>query len=388
MRIALVSDTYVPQVNGVTTVVHRIVRVLAGAGHRVGVVAPRYPDDDGEWCESGGAEVLRIPSLPFPAYPAIRLALPYGRRVTRFLDAIDPELVHVATEGPLGVIGRGYARRRRIPLVTSFHTDFPRYARSYGLGAAESLVWRWLTAFHAPARAIHTPGEAVRDILVSRGLSQATVWGRGVNTWDFRPGRRDLGWRRRLGAVGREPVVLHVGRLAAEKNLEVLVAAWIDARRALGNDAVFVIAGDGPRATRVRRALPWVHHLGFLERRRLAALYASADLCVLPSASETCGLVALEAMASGLPVIAADAGGFRESVEHGRSGLLVPPHEPGRFAEAIVHLVRDVEHRQVLSVGARHAAAARDESIEDQQLLAQYAALICDRHDAGVTCAA
>jgi glycosyltransferase involved in cell wall biosynthesis len=228
----------------------------------------------------------------------------------------------------------------------------------------------------------------VRDGLIGRGLTQAMVWGRGVDASFFRPDRRDLSWRRELGAGGRVPIVLHVGRLAAEKNLAVLVAAWVGARRALGDAAVFVVAGDGPRAAQVRRALPWARHLGFLERRRLAALYASADLCVLPSASETCGLVALEAMASGLPVIAAEAGGLRESVEHGRSGLLMPPHEPERFADAIVHLVRDADHRAVLSAGARRAATNRDVAIEDQQLLTQYATLIHHPRHGDITCAA
>lgn len=388
MRIALVTDTYLPQVNGVTTVVHRIVRLLGRVGHRVAVVAPRYPAADAGGGGSGGEVVLRVPSIPFPPYPAIRLSLPFRRRVSRFLVAAEPDLVHVATEGPLGAMGRSYALHAGVPLVTSFHTDFPGYARHYHLGVLEAIAWRWLTAFHAPAALIHTPGEAARDRLVERGLTRATVWGRGVDADSFRPERRDLAWRRELGAAGRMPVVLHVGRLAAEKNLDVLIAAWDDARRTLGDQAVFVIAGDGPRAGRVRRALPWARQLGFLDRHRLAALYASADLCVLPSASETCGLVALEAMASGLPVIAADAGGFRESVEHGRSGLLVPPRDPGRFADAIVDLVRDEEQRQELSAGARRAAAARDVAIEDRQLLSQYAALIHDSYRRGLTCAA
>ena len=385
MRIALVTDTYIPQVNGVTTVVHRIARVLERAGHGVGIVAPRYPhgDDGGP----GDERVLRIPSVPSPLYPAIRLSLPFRRRVAGFLDALDPDVVHVATEGPLGVLGRSWARRRGVPLVTSFHTDFPRYARAYGFGVLESAVWRWLIAFHAPAALVHTPGEAVRDALAARGLSQVALWGRGVDASHFRPDRRDLAWRRSLGAVGRGPVVLHVGRLAAEKNLDVLVAAFRMARRTLAEEAVFVVAGDGPRAPRVRRALPWARHVGFLDQRRLAALYASADLCVLPSASETCGLVALEAMASGLPVVAAAAGGLRESVVHGRSGLLVPPHDAGRFADAIVHLVRDTDLRRDLSAGARRAAVARDVALESQELLSQYAALIPQPRQEGIPCA-
>jgi glycosyltransferase involved in cell wall biosynthesis len=387
VRIALVTDTYIPQVNGVTTVVHRIAQVLAGAGHRVGIVAPRYPRhaDGGR---EGSAEILRIPSIPFPPYPAIRLSLPFRRRVTGFLDTCDPHVIHVATEGPLGVLGRWYARRRDVPLVTSFHTDFPRYARAYGVGVLESAAWRWLIGFHAAARVVQTPGEAIRAVLADRGLTQVTVWGRGVDASYFRPDRRDIAWRRALGAAGRRPIVLHVGRLAAEKNLDVLIAAFATAHRALGDEAVFVIAGDGPRARRVRRALPWARHLGVLDRSRLAALYASADLCVLPSATETCGLVALEAMASGLPVIAADAGGLRESVAHGRTGFLCAAHDPRRFADAVVLLARDAELRRGLSGGARRAAVERDVAIEDQHLLSQYASLTRAPGQVGVPCAA
>ncbi|MGH7672481.1 MAG: glycosyltransferase family 4 protein, partial [Gemmatimonadales bacterium] len=354
MRIALMSDSYTPQVNGVTTVVERIVRVLRESGHDVVVVAPRYPGD------RGAPDELRIPSAPFPPYPAIRLSVPQFRTVARFLDAFGPDLVHVATEGPLGLTGRRYAVRRRVPLVTSYHTNFPQDARHYGAAALQPLVWRWLRWFHRPARLTQTPGEAVRAELVRRRIGQPVVWGRGVDTRHFHPGRHDAAWRRWLAGGDRTAIVLHVGRLAPEKNLDVLVQAWTAAKQHLGQRATFVLAGDGPEARRLVARMPWVRHLGFLDRGRLADLYASADLCVLPSNTETCGLVALEAMASGLAVVAADAGGFRESIVHGRAGMLVPADDPARFAAAIVALVADPTLRAELGSAARAAAAARD----------------------------
>jgi glycosyltransferase involved in cell wall biosynthesis len=163
MRIALASDTYIPQVNGVTTVVHRIAVTLRAAGHKVAVIAPRYPtgtDDDG----GGGREdELRVFSIPFPPYPSIRLSFPFDRHVAPFLDRFAPNLIHAATEGPIGVAGRRYALRRELPFVTSYHTAFPQYARDYGLRPLTPLVWRWLVHFHRPARFIHTPGVAVRS---------------------------------------------------------------------------------------------------------------------------------------------------------------------------------------------------------------------------------
>ena len=371
------SDTYIPQVNGVTTVVHRIAQALRAAGHGVAVVAPRYPrgaDDSG-----GGGErddELRVFSLPFPPYPSIRLSFPFDRHVARFLDRFAPDLVHAATEGPIGVAARRYALGRGLPFVTSYHTDFPQYARDYGLPWLTPLVWRWLVRFHRPARLIHTPGVAVRDELVRRGLRNSVVWGRGVDPAHFHPGKRDSGWRRWLGGGDDTVIVLHVGRLAAEKNLRVLAQAYTRAHRFLGPRATFVIAGDGPEADYLTAHVPFVRQLGFLDRDSLAALYASADLCVLPSRTETCGLVALEAMASGLPVIAANAGGLRESVLPDVNGILVRPDDARGFSQAIIALASDATRRRTLGASARQTAERRDVKSENEELLRQYGALV------------
>jgi glycosyltransferase involved in cell wall biosynthesis len=367
----LVSDTYTPQVNGVTTVVARIAQAIRGFGHEVVVVAPRYP---GNSAAAVSPDELRIPSAPFPPYPAIRLSLPQFKVVARFLDAFKPDVVHVATEGPLGLTGRRYAIRRRVPLVTSYHTNFPQYARHYGAGLAEPLVWKWLRWFHRPAVLTQTPGEAVRDELERRGIGRPVVWGRGVDTTHFNPDRRSAGWRRWLAGADDTAVVLHVGRLAPEKNIDVLAAAWTAAHERVGQHATFVLAGEGPETRRLLTRLPWVRQLGFLDRSKLADVYASADICVLPSRTETCGLVALEAMASGLAVVAADAGGFRESIAHGRNGVLVAPDDATGFAAEILSLVIAPQRRAELGAAARAAAIARDVAPENFALLRQYAA--------------
>ncbi|MDP3909889.1 MAG: glycosyltransferase family 1 protein [Gemmatimonadales bacterium] len=373
MRIALVTDTYTPQVNGVTTVTDRIVRVLRADGHAVAIVAPRYPA--GPDARPGE---LRIASAPFPPYPEVRLSLPRFGAVAAFLDEFRPDLIHVATEGPIGLTGRRYAVRRQLPLVTSYHTNFPQYARHYGARLLEPLVWRWLRWFHGPARLTQTPGTAVAEDLTRRRIGRPQVWGRGVDIRHFDPARWSAGWRRWLGGADDTAIVLHVGRLAPEKNLDVLGAAWTAAKARLGQRATFVLAGEGPGAARLLTRLPWVRHLGFLDRDRLADLYASADLCMLPSETETCGLVALEAMASGLAVIAADAGGFRESIVHGDSGWLVSPRDAEGFAAAIMALVAAPARRAQLGAAARVAALERDVAIEDLALIEQYeAAALC-----------
>lgn len=383
MRCALVTDTYTPQVNGVTTVCRRIVQAVRDAGHAAVVVAPAYP----EWPSGARDDELRIPSLPFPPYPQIRLSLPYPRRVADFLDRFEPDVLHVAVEGPLGVIGRRYALRRGVPLVTSYHTNLPQYVADYGARFLSPLVWRWLVRFHRAARLTHTPGDAVRDALVQRGLPRTVVWGRGVDTDHFRPERRDAASRKTL-AGDAAVIVLHVGRLAAEKNLAVLADAWTEAHRALGRRAAFVVAGEGPYRSRLAGQVPFARHLGFLDRAALATLYASADVCVLPSSSETCGLVALEAMASGLPVIAADAGGLRESVRHGENGLLAAPHDARAFADAIIELAIHAERRRALGAAARQTAVGRGVAAENAALLAQYARVAGLRDGKATICAA
>jgi phosphatidylinositol alpha 1,6-mannosyltransferase len=383
VRIALVTDTYTPQVNGVTTVVHHMTQAVTRAGHACAVVAPRYPAG-----VAAQAQELRLPSIPFPPYPAIRLSLMAGRPVARYLDDFRPDVVHVATEGPLGLAGRRYALRRRLPLVTAFHTDFPAYCRHYGAPGLEPAVWRWLVWFHRPARLTHTPGEFVRDTLIAKGIRQAVVWGRGVDTNHFRPDRDRAPWRWRLGLPAAVALVLHVGRLAPEKNLEMLWESWAIARAALGARARFVVAGDGPAAALVRSRMPWATHLGFLDRETLADLYAAADVCILPSATETCGLVALEAMASGVPVVAADAGGFRESIRHGITGLIARPRDPEALAAHVIHLVMERSRRLALAAAARRFALTRSAALEDAALLAQYQTILGHDLGKGTECAA
>jgi glycosyltransferase involved in cell wall biosynthesis len=367
VRVALVTDTYDPQVNGVTTVVRRMAQRLPAHGVATAVVAPRYPK-----AARGIPGELRVRSLPFPRYPAIRLSVPFPGQVARFLAAFRPDVIHVATEGPLGVAGRAVAVRQRIPLVTSYHTDFPGYCRHYGAPALEPAAWRWLRWFHRPARLTHTPGEFVRDTLHAHGIRQAVVWGRGVDTDHFHPDRDGATWRRRLGLESGTALVIHVGRLAPEKNLGLLCDAWAIARTPLSGRAAFIVAGEGPMEPQLDARMPWAGRLGFLDREDLADLYAAADLCVLPSATETCGLVALEAMASGVPVIAADAGGFRESIRHGVNGLLAAPDDPKAFAAHIVHLVMERARRRQLAAEARRFALSRSEILEDEVLVSQY----------------
>jgi glycosyltransferase involved in cell wall biosynthesis len=355
MRITLISDTYLPEVNGVTTVLATMRQGLLARGHQVQVIAPGYdapgPDE---------TDVVRRWSMRFPPYPAIRLSLPLGGGVGKALDTFRPDLVHVATEGPLGTLGRRAALARKLPLVTSFHTDFPRYAARYLGDWAVKPVTGYLRRFHAPAFVTQTPSQTTRDELAALGFAKPVVWGRGVDTHHFRPERRSDERRAALGAGADRPVILHVSRLAVEKDVATLVAGFQLAHQELGDTARFVVAGDGPEVGMVRAALPFATHYGFIDRSRLADLYADSDLFVFTSPTETCGLVVLEAMASGLPVITSDQGGVLENVRDGINGLMVPAGSATAFGAATVHLARTPERRGAMASAARAFAVARD----------------------------
>jgi glycosyltransferase involved in cell wall biosynthesis len=354
MRILFCTDTFLPEVNGVTTVLAHMREGLARRGHEVRLAAPRYPtaalDDSGVW---------RLGAVPCPAYPQVRLSWPWGRGLAARFDQFAPELVHVVTEGPLGVFGRRYAQRRGLPLVSSFHTDFPRYAARYLGPLAVAPAWAWLRRFHSAAVLTQTPSEVTRKELLAHGIPGAVVWGRSVDATWFRPERRSEARRVGLGAEGRV-LVLHVGRLAVEKDVDTLVASFSLAQRRLGERVAFCVAGDGPRGPQVRQAMPFPRHLGFLDRATLADLYADADVFVFPSPTETCGLVALEALASGIPVIGANAGGIPESLRPGLTGYLVRPGDAEGFAARIEELVRDDDQRRAMGEAARAFAVGRD----------------------------
>lgn len=385
MRIAFCTDTWLPEINGVTTVLSTMRAGLLARGHEVLLVGPDYPDRPAA-AEDG---VLRRPAIPCPGYPAVRLSSPLGGDVRRALRQFTPDVVHLVTEGPVGLIGRRWARRNGVGIVSSFHTDFPRYAERYLGHWAVVPTRRYIRWFHGAARITQTPSDATRDVLLALGLVQAVNWGRGVDVQRFTPRRRDPARRARLAGDTDRPIVLHVSRLAVEKDVDTLVAAMRRAHAALGDAVRFVVAGDGPRAAWVRAELPFATHFGFLDRDTLADLYADADLFIFPSPTETCGLVVLEAMASGLPVIAARAGGVVDHIREGINGHLVPPGDAEGFAERIGHLVGDVPHRTGLAAGALAFAADRSWERELDRLEPMYAeaaagrgARVTERHPA------
>lgn len=383
LRVLYCTDTYPPQVNGVSVVASLSVDGLSFRGWQCGVVSPRYPTNWHDPFRRADVAYSRtylttLPSVPLPGYPDIRLSLPRRSQVEEAIRAVRPHIVHAQTEFVIGRMGAQAALRAGIPLVTSYHTDFGRYAAAYGVPAIEGLVSRSLARFHRAAARTYTPGGPAAEDLRRMGVANVEVWGRGVDLEIFSPDRRTDSVRSTLGLDGAF-VFLHVGRLAAEKGVERILAAFALARERLAPRSVrLVIAGSGPRKDSLQAAAPPdTHFLGHLDRSTaLPALYASADAFLFASHTETLGLVVLEAMASGLPVVAAPMGGVADHLRHDVNGLAYAGGDVPAFADALVRVVQDDLLHRRLSGGARRTALGLSWENEMDRLDASYREVI------------
>jgi glycosyltransferase involved in cell wall biosynthesis len=301
------------------------------------------------------AELLSVPSVALPNYPEVRLAVPRPGTIGTLIRRFRPDLVHCATEFGVGRMGQIAAARAKLPVVSSYHTDFAKYADAYGTSWLRGTVSSYLSRFHHRSRRVFTPSTVSRADLIRLGIGDVEVWGRGVDAELFHPGRRSQAMRAAFG-MGSRFTFLYVGRLAAEKRAEQVIHAFRLASECLPRGVIHLImAGTGPCEDALRAAAPpGVTFLGFLERKsRLPDLYANCDAFVFASVTETLGLVVLEAMASGLPVIASPAGGVRDHLRDNRNGLACPEGDAGAMARAMVRLAEDWALRQRLSRGAR-----------------------------------
>ena len=376
MRILFCTDTFPPQVNGVSVVTALSVRGLRERGWDAAVIAPAYPGDSqavfGRGVEHD--DVTSIPSMPLPGYRDIRLAAPARGTVRAVFDRVRPDLVHCATEFIIGRMGLTEAVRRGIPATTSYHTDFAKYTASYGVPWMRGPVRRWIARFHRQALRIFTPSVPSRDDLLALGLPDVEVWGRGVDAELFHPSRRSVAVRQRR-YFGNAFTFLHVGRLAPEKRVDVLLDAYAELERTSPPESVrLVIAGAGPSLPALRqRAVPSVIFLGNLDREReLPELYASADAFVFASTTETLGLVVLEAMAAGTPVIATPAGGVADHLRDGENGLTFGAYDVPACAAAMRRLAGDRTLQARLRDGARRTAERRTWEHEMDRLDASY----------------
>jgi phosphatidylinositol alpha 1,6-mannosyltransferase len=353
MRIALFTDTYLPQLNGVSRTLARLVAHLDRRGHEVFLVSPRVEETPAPYT----VHHHRLAGVPVPVYPELLMTRHLDRKGKKLLEAFDPQVVHCATESTVGWSGRRWALRTGRPLVTSFHTNFPDYAREYGMGLLTPLAWSLLRRFHRPALRTLCPSEATLEELRSKAFHpRLGIWSRGVDSDLYSPARRSPEVRRRLAPDG-DVLLLYVGRLAGEKRLDVLMEAFPKVRDASKQRVELVLVGDGPWGDDLRkRSEPGGHLTGYLTGTDLAEAYAAADIFVFASDTETFGNVVAEAMASALPVVGADRGGVRSTIDHGETGFRAVPGSADDFARYLLTLVDDEELRRRMGTEGRARA--------------------------------
>ncbi|MDP2171720.1 MAG: glycosyltransferase family 1 protein [Rhodocyclaceae bacterium] len=336
MRVALVTETFPPEVNGVAMTLGRLADGLRQRGHQLHLVRPRQQRGEQPVLTADLRELL-VGSLPLPRYPGLRFGLPAHGALRKAWREQRPDIVHVATEGPLGWSALTAARGLDLPISSSFHTNFDAYSRHYGIGWMRGSIERYLCRFHNRSQITLVPTQQIARRLASADFLNLQVMARGVDTLLFNPRRRSTELRQQWGAYADTLVVTMVGRLAAEKNLMLAVAAFDALHRTYPNSRLLFV-GDGPQKSALAARHPEYIFAGMRHGEDLAAHYASADIFLLPSLTETYGNVTLEAMASGLGVVAFASAAALELIDDGRNGLLVNPGDEQSFINAAISL--------------------------------------------------
>lgn len=351
MRLLLITDTYPPEINGVARTLSTLARGLTARGHVVEVVTTRAAESADP--EDTPARHL-VPSLPLPGYPGLRIGLATRGRLLRLLGRFRPDVLYVATETPLGLAAIRAARSTGVPVISGFHTNFQTYLGDYAPAGLAALARPLLRALHNRTARTLTPSADTAAMLTEWGVQNVGVLGRGVDTTLFDPARRCQQLRRSWGADDSTPVALYVGRVAAEKNLDLLVRAF-RAFRTVHPAARCVVVGDGPRRQALEAAQSEVIFAGARTGEELARHYASADVFLFPSVTETFGNVVLEALAAGLPPVAYDYAGPRQLVRHGSNGWLAPLGDEAAFLDCTRAAAlgwRDADRRTTSRVAA------------------------------------
>ncbi len=374
MRIAMVTETFLPKIDGIVTMVTKTVECLKARGDEVLIFAPA-----GGPGEIFGAEVVALPSVAFPFYPELRIAPPRAS-MRRHLIAFRPDVLHLFEPSLLGIGGLYYASVLNAPLVISYHTNLPVYLHYYKLGFLEGPTWKLMRERHGRADLNLCTSTAMLEDLRAHGIDRLALWQRAVDADLFHPSQYSAEMRAALSrGESEKPLLLYVGRLSAEKDvgsLRAVLEAMPEVRLA--------IVGDGPMRGELEQHFrnTGTHFAGYLRGQALAAAYASADLFVMPSQTETLGLVLLEAMAAGCPVVACRAGGVPDAVQDGVTGFLFDPSEPDALPRAVRTALECPDRRAALRTRARAEVERHSWQAATEQLCGYYTEAVQNRRPA------
>ncbi|HEY7689972.1 MAG TPA: glycosyltransferase family 1 protein [Dongiaceae bacterium] len=372
LRVALFSGNYNCVKDGAAVAMNRLVAFLERQGVDTVVFAPTI--ERPAFAPAG--TLVSVPSVPLPYRSEYRLALGLPRACRERLAAFRPMLFHLSAPDLLGYSALRLARRWNIPAVASFHTRFDTYARYYGLGWMEKFLTAYLRHFYGRCQQVYAPSQSMADVLRAEGIArEPRIWGRGADGKLFHPGQRSLAWRRSLGIGDDEVAIAFAGRLVREKGLKIF-ADVLGRLQALGVRHRALVIGDGPERAAMAAMLPHAIFAGFLGGEALARAYASADIFFFPSVTETFGIVTLEAMACGVPVVCARATGSSSLVTHGMTGFLAEPDDEAGYARHLAALAGDAAMRQRMGAACVEQARPHDWDSAMQGLLAHYRELL------------
>lgn len=354
MKIALFTGNYVHIKDGVSLTLNRLVRYLTEArGFQVMVFGP----DIKTRAINPAGTFVEVPSVPAPGRPEYRVSLFLPEVLRHDIEMFKPDIIHIATPDFLGLAALRFAIRHKIPVVSSYHTHFSSYLKYYGLEVLEGLLWKYLKWFYDRCDAVVSPSESMNEYLLRNGLDAAKVglWSRGVETELFSPAKRSEAFREKHGFGKDDVVVSYISRLVWEKDPRTFIDAVKKAQQA--NPKIkAMVGGDGPAREQMEQELPGAVFTGFSYGEALAEIYASSDIFVFPSDTETFGNVTLEAMSSGVPALVADAVGSKSLVVNGETGYVLPIGDAAAFSEAVVRLAGHKELRLQMAVQARERA--------------------------------
>ena len=334
LRIAVVTETWPPEVNGVAMTLAKLVQGLSHRNHDVQLIRPRQTKADSPMSDASLEEVL-MRGMPIPRYPELKLGLPSKKTLVKTWTLRRPDVVHIATEGPLGWSALQAAKVLKLPVTSDFRTNFQSYSKHYGVGWLRKPIVAYLRKFHNATACTMVPTRELMRTLSQNGFANLKVVSRGVDTKLFNIAKRDTGLRSSWGATDDTKVLISVGRMAPEKNLDQVLKTY-EALKVTGQAFKLVMVGDGPLKEQFQKRYPEIIFPGMLSQSNLAAYYASSDLFIFPSQTETFGNVTLEALASGIPVLAFDCAAARDWVQTGVNGWLVAENNPEGFAAQAV----------------------------------------------------
>lgn len=374
MRIAFFSETFLPKIDGIVNTLCHLLDHLAARGHAGLLFAP----EGGPTCYAN-TPVVGLSGFPFPLYPELKLVPPHVNISAR-LAAFQPDVIHVLNPVSLGLVGMQQARQLGVPLVASYHTDLPGFAVRWGLGMFHDMLWSYFRWLHNQADLNLCPSQVTLAELERQGFQRLKVWSRGVDTARFHPRRRQAEWRLRLSQGQPEaPLFLYVGRLSPEKRVD-----WLYPILEALPSARLAIVGDGPARPALERRFAGAPAVftGYLSGADLAHAYAAADIFLFPAANETLGNVVLEAMASGLPVIAPRAGGLLDHVVDGATGLLFDPEDQAALVAAAQRLAGEPDYARQLGAASRSRIQSQSWTVVLDGLLDDYASLAASKQPA------